>query len=144
MIELPCDFPHKPPKGYSYEVKPFKRNMVAIWLRHHYDYSYSSDVVLLFGDSTTTNRDVLRPVTPPSAEIKRVNTSSLHSNASKLKPIDGSICMKEVKWFAYILLESNRLTKVEFMCPSNLRQDAEQRCKSLYGVTDVRQLTRVW
>jgi len=52
--------------------------------------------------------------------------------------------MKEVKWSAYILLESNRLTKVEFMCPSNLRQDAEQRCKSLYGVTDVRQLTRVW
>ena len=52
--------------------------------------------------------------------------------------------MKEVKWSAYILLESNRLTKVEFMCLSNLRQDAEQRCKSLYGVTDVRQLKREW
>jgi len=45
LIELPCDFPHKPPKGYSYEVYSFKRNMVSIWLRHHYDYSYSSDVV---------------------------------------------------------------------------------------------------
>ena len=45
MIELPCDFPHKAPKGYSYEVYSFKRNMVSIWLRHHYDYSYSSDVV---------------------------------------------------------------------------------------------------
>ena len=45
MIVLPCDFPHKAPKGYSYEVYSFKRNMVSIWLRHHYDYSYSSDVV---------------------------------------------------------------------------------------------------
>ena len=51
---------------------------------------------------------------------------------------------KETKWSAYILLSSNRLTKVEFVCESNLRQDAEQRCKALYGVTDVRQLTRVW
>ena len=52
--------------------------------------------------------------------------------------------MKPIKWEAYILLESNRLTKVEFLCSSNLRQDAEQRCKALYGVTDVRQLTRLW
>ena len=51
---------------------------------------------------------------------------------------------KETKWSAYILLSSNRLTKVEFVCESNLRQDAEQRCKSLYGVTDVRQLKREW
>ena len=51
---------------------------------------------------------------------------------------------KETKWSAYILLSSNRLTKVEFVCESNLRQDAEQRCKALYGTDDVRQLTRVW
>ena len=49
-----------------------------------------------------------------------------------------------IKWSAYVLLQSNRLTKVEFVCESNLRQDAEQRCKSLYGTDDVRQLTRVW
>ena len=48
----------------------------------------------------------------------------------------------ETKWSAQILLSSNRLKKVEFFCESNLRQDAEQRCKALYGVTDVRQLTR--
>ena len=48
------------------------------------------------------------------------------------------------RWTAQILLSSNRLQKVEFMCPSNLREDAEQRCKALFGVTDVRQLTRIW
>ena len=52
--------------------------------------------------------------------------------------------MKAIRWTAQILLESNRLQKVEFLCNSNLRQDAEQRCKSLFGVSDVRQLTRVW
>ena len=52
--------------------------------------------------------------------------------------------MKETKWSAQILLNSNRLTKVEFITSSNLREDAEQRCKALNGVTDVRQLTRLW
>ena len=50
--------------------------------------------------------------------------------------------MKPSKWSAQILLSSNRLTKVEFLCHSNLRQDAEQKCKSLFGVSDVRQLKR--
>mgnify|MGYP001421467749 FL=1 len=52
--------------------------------------------------------------------------------------------MKQTKWSAYILLQSNRLTKVEFVCESNLREDAEQKCKALYGVSDVRQLKREW
>ena len=48
------------------------------------------------------------------------------------------------RWSAQILLDSNRLKKVEFWCESNLKEDAEQRCKSLFGVTDVRQLLREW
>ena len=52
--------------------------------------------------------------------------------------------MKETKWSAQILLSSNRLKKVEFFCESNLREDAEQRCMALFGVTDVRQLLREW
>ena len=51
---------------------------------------------------------------------------------------------RETKWSAQILLSSNRLTKVEFISPSNLREDAEQTCKAHYGVSDVRQLTRLW
>ena len=52
--------------------------------------------------------------------------------------------MLNTTWTAQILLPSNRLQKVEFMCPSNLREDAEARCKSLFGVSDVRQLKRIW
>tara|TARA_B100000902_G_scaffold395329_1_gene453677 strand:+ start:1198 stop:1365 length:168 start_codon:yes stop_codon:yes gene_type:complete len=50
--------------------------------------------------------------------------------------------MKPIKWSAQILLSSNRLQRVEFLCESNLREDAEQKCKALYGVTDIRQLKR--
>ena len=46
------------------------------------------------------------------------------------------------RWSAQILLDSNRLKKVEFWCESNLKEDAEQRCKALFGVTDVRQMIR--
>tara|TARA_Y100000996_G_scaffold336846_1_gene273501 strand:- start:488 stop:649 length:162 start_codon:yes stop_codon:yes gene_type:complete len=52
--------------------------------------------------------------------------------------------MKETKWTAQILLQSNRLTRVEFFSPSNLREDAESTVKALYNVTDVRQLRRLW
>ena len=52
--------------------------------------------------------------------------------------------MKETKWTAQIMLQSNRLTRVEFFSPSNLREDAEATVKALYGVTDVRQLRRIW
>ena len=48
------------------------------------------------------------------------------------------------RWSAQVLLPSNRLKKVEFFCESNLKEDAEQRCKALFGVTDVRQLLREW
>ena len=44
-MNLPDGFPHKPPKGYSYEVKEHKRNMVSIWLRNHATFSYTSDPV---------------------------------------------------------------------------------------------------
>ena len=52
--------------------------------------------------------------------------------------------MLNTTWTAQILLPSNRLQKVEFMCVSNLREDAESRCKAIFGVTDVRQLKREW
>ena len=41
MLELPFDFIHDPPKGYSYEVTTFKRNVCAIWCRNHRQYVYN-------------------------------------------------------------------------------------------------------
>ena len=52
--------------------------------------------------------------------------------------------MQETRWTAQVLYGSNRLVKVEFFCEYNLRQDALQKCKALYGTDDVRQLKREW
>ena len=45
MIELPPTFIHEAPEGYSYEVTEHKRNVIAIWLRDHRKYSYTTDDV---------------------------------------------------------------------------------------------------
>ena len=41
MYALPSDFPHEPPKGYSYEVHHFKRNVLSIWTRNHSEFIYN-------------------------------------------------------------------------------------------------------
>jgi hypothetical protein len=40
-MELPPDFIHTAPKGFSYEVEEFKRNFTAIWIVNHGIFSYS-------------------------------------------------------------------------------------------------------
>jgi hypothetical protein len=34
------EFPHKAPEGYSYEQTDFKRNVIAIWILNHSQFSY--------------------------------------------------------------------------------------------------------
>jgi len=62
-LSLPDGFPHKPPKGYSYEVKSHKSNIVAIWLLHHREYCYSSDPVrTIWGFYNTKQRCYHAPI----------------------------------------------------------------------------------
>ena len=61
-MELPNDFSHQAPEGYSYEVRQYKRNIHAIWLCHHNQYNFNGDdpVSTIWGfarnnkDGTTT------------------------------------------------------------------------------------------
>ena len=41
-IDLIPQFTHKAPKGYSYEVEEFKRNVFSIWLRCHRQFDYNN------------------------------------------------------------------------------------------------------
>lgn len=41
ILSLPKCFLHNVPKGYSYEVEEFKRNVIAIWIRNHYQFVYN-------------------------------------------------------------------------------------------------------
>jgi len=51
MIELPSDFIHVAPEGYSYHVEEFKKNVHAVWLNHHrqYDYNLKEPVKTIWG-----------------------------------------------------------------------------------------------
>lgn len=40
-VDLIPQFKHKAPKGYSYEVEEFKRNIFSIWLRCHRKFDYN-------------------------------------------------------------------------------------------------------
>ena len=44
-------FTHKPPKGYSYEVEEFKRNVFSIWLRcdRKFDYNLGKPTRTIWG-----------------------------------------------------------------------------------------------
>jgi len=44
-MELPIDFPHVAPEGFSYKVEQFKKNIDAIWLCHPDKYTFTSDPV---------------------------------------------------------------------------------------------------
>tara|TARA_A100001201_G_scaffold2589_7_gene6640 strand:+ start:444 stop:752 length:309 start_codon:yes stop_codon:yes gene_type:complete len=56
-MELPVDFPHKPPNTYKYEVEQFRSNVIRIWLLHPPRYTYSNDPVrTVWGFCKTTTR----------------------------------------------------------------------------------------
>jgi|ETNvirenome_6_85_1030632.scaffolds.fasta_scaffold27636_1 hypothetical protein len=44
-LQLPDDFLHDAPKGYSYSVSNYKTNTIAIWLNDHNEYVYTKDPV---------------------------------------------------------------------------------------------------
>jgi len=41
MYSLPSDFPHDPPKNYTYEVEEFRRNILRIWCCNHSQFTYN-------------------------------------------------------------------------------------------------------
>ena len=85
-IDVP--FPHIPPEGYYYKVKPFKRNILSIWLHHPDIYSYTSNrVSTIWGFFNTKTRQYHAPInstkcgdkveidktTPYSAMVRNLN-----------------------------------------------------------------------
>jgi hypothetical protein len=89
-LELPPDFIHEEPKGYSYYVREFKRNVVSIWLLHHATYSYSSDPVsTIWGFYNTKKRCYLSPInsTKCGTQVDICNTTPYTAMSLKLNPL---------------------------------------------------------
>ena len=90
MIELPPDFPHLAPENYSYEVRSFKRNMVAIWLCHHYNYTYSSDPVsTIWGFYNSKAKEYYAPINSKTVgkQVSLQNTTAYSSMPKKSNPL---------------------------------------------------------
>jgi hypothetical protein len=58
------DFPHLPPQGYSYESESFKRNVIAIWIRNHHEFSYNggNSVRSIWGFYNSKTKEYFAPV----------------------------------------------------------------------------------
>ncbi len=58
------DFPHKPPKGYSYEFKEFNTRLVSIWLRCHrkFDYNLGKPTRTIWGFYSPKKREYYAPI----------------------------------------------------------------------------------
>ena len=94
MLELPHDFPHEPPKGYSYTVEQFKANVISIWLHHHKDYVYSSDpVYTIWGYFNTKKRDYLAPINSkkPGKVVDINHTTPFTSMQLNLNPLEHAL-----------------------------------------------------
>ena len=61
---MTAEFPHKAPKGYSYEFEEFKRGVVSIWLRCHrkFDYNNGATTRTIWGFYKSKTREYFAPV----------------------------------------------------------------------------------
>jgi hypothetical protein len=101
VIELPPDFIHDPPKGYSYHVQEFKRNVVSIWLLHHATYSYSSDPVSTIWGFCKTKT------------TKRSTTHTYYAPINSNK-VGKEVCIRDTRPYTAMQLNLNPLEALLF------------------------------
>lgn len=91
MIELPTSFTHKPPKGYSYEVTQFKRNLIAIWIVNHQNFFYTTKTPKsIWGFFNTKSQTYHAPINHKTVG-KKVDISDTRCYTSmqiKLNPLE--------------------------------------------------------
>ena len=61
---MTIEFPHKAPKGYSYEFEEVKRNTIAIWIRNSttFDYNLGKSVRSIWGFYDSKKRVYHAPI----------------------------------------------------------------------------------
>lgn len=63
-MAMTIEFPHKAPKGYSYEQRPFKNHIIGIWIHfdRHFDYNLGDPVSCIWGFYNTKTRKYYAPI----------------------------------------------------------------------------------
>jgi len=88
------EFPHKPPKGYSYEQRQFQRNIVGIWINfeRHFDYNLGDPVSCIWGFYNTKTKQYHAPIN--SSKVGNVvsidNTTPYSAMVPKQTPLESA------------------------------------------------------
>ena len=86
------EFPHKPPKGYSYEQIPFKRNVTAIWIHNHSKFSYNNGGTArsIWGFYNTKTKCFHSPINSKTVgdKVNIEDTSPYSAMQLKLTPLE--------------------------------------------------------
>ena len=81
-MELPPDFIHEPPTDYTYEVLPFKRNVLSIWCCNHRQFTFNGGAVAktIWGFYDTRKHTYFAPVNSkqPGTEVS-INETTPYS-----------------------------------------------------------------
>ena len=89
---MKIDFPHKAPRGYSYEQTEFKRNVIAIWIRNHskFDYNGGAPVKSIWGFYNTKTRSYHAPINSSKQgdQVRIENTTPYSAMQLNLNPLE--------------------------------------------------------
>lgn len=96
LTELPSDFIHSPPKGYSYEVQKHNASTISIWLLHHARYVYhDSDqcVRTIWGFYKPKTRKYYAPINSKKVgnEVDIMSTRPYTSMQLNLNPLENAL-----------------------------------------------------
>jgi hypothetical protein len=84
-------FPHVAPKGYSYEIELFKRNLLAIWICNHGQFSYTDKTPKsIWGFYDTKRKCYYAPInaTKQGDQVDIKNTTPYSAMIPNLNPLE--------------------------------------------------------
>lgn len=91
---MKLEFPHTPPRGYSYEITEHRRNLLSIWICNHGEFSYTDDspVKSIWGFYNTKSKQYYAPVNSKTVgKVVDIDDTTPYSAMQILKPMRPSV-----------------------------------------------------
>jgi hypothetical protein len=87
------EFPHTPPRGYSYEIAEHRRNVVSIWICNHGEFSYTDETPKsIWGFYNTKLKKYYAPVNAKTVgKVVDIDATTPYSAMQILKPMRPSV-----------------------------------------------------
>jgi len=87
------EFPHVPPKGYSYEFDSPTRGVVRIWIVNHYQFSYTSEQVRsVWGFYKPKTKQYYAPINSKQVgNVVDIDKTTPYSAMQILKPLTPTV-----------------------------------------------------